>query len=237
MIPSSGTLAVASAYPDPPFDLILEGRNEGFDVELIGNLATRLGKQLRTVRYEGDDFNGIFDGLENGAYDAVISGTTITPERAARVLFSQPYLEFGQGLAVATARHPSVRSEDDLRGFVLGIQRGNTSDLVARRLLGANKIKSIRYYPYHGIATMLDDLQHGAIDAIVKLHPVLAYLVRDRPALAVVMEIPTHEQLGIAFGKSNTALRDAVDRALTATMHDGSFTALKAKYFPPGGAG
>jgi len=45
----------------------------------------------------GDDFNGIFEGLAKRSCDAVISGTTITPERAAIVLFSEPYLEFNQG--------------------------------------------------------------------------------------------------------------------------------------------
>ena len=39
----------------------------------------------------GDDFNGIFDRLAKRS-DAVISGTTITPERSAIALFSQPYL-------------------------------------------------------------------------------------------------------------------------------------------------
>jgi ABC-type amino acid transport substrate-binding protein len=228
-------LAVASAYPDPPFDLILQGRTGGFDVELMRELTARLGLQVQTVRYDGDDFNGIFDGLASGAYDAVISGTTITPDRAARVLFSQPYLEFGQGVAVAPGRHPAVRSEDDLGGFVVGIQQGNTSDAVARRLLSAGKIGRIRYYPYHGIDTMLDDLLDGTLDAVIKLHPVLAWLVRARPGLAVVMEVPTHERLGIAFSKENSALCEAVNGALEAAQRDGAFAALQAKYFAPAG--
>ena len=83
-----GTLVVASAYPDPPFDLIENGSESGFDIELMRAISAQLGVTLQPVRYSGDDFNGIFDGLAKHSYDAVISGTTITPERSTIVLFS-----------------------------------------------------------------------------------------------------------------------------------------------------
>src|SRR5260370_3579006 len=95
-----GTLIVASAYPDPPFDLMENGSATGFDIELMRAICAQLGLSPQPVPYSGDDFNGIFDGLANGTCDAVISGTTITPERSAIVQFSQPYLEFNQGIAV-----------------------------------------------------------------------------------------------------------------------------------------
>jgi polar amino acid transport system substrate-binding protein len=72
----------------------------GFDTELMRSICDDLGFTLRAVPYTGDDFDGIFDGLEDGSYDAVISGTTITPERERVALFSEPYLQFDQGLAV-----------------------------------------------------------------------------------------------------------------------------------------
>ena len=57
-----GTLIVASAYPDPPFDVLEEGSPSGFDIELMRAISSQLGLALRPVRYSGDDFNGIFDG-------------------------------------------------------------------------------------------------------------------------------------------------------------------------------
>src|SRR5262249_61587200 len=114
---------------------------------------------LRPLRYSGDDFNGIFDGLTTGNYDAVISGTTITPERSAVVLFSKPYLEFNQGVAVNRRLTPHVASVGDLHGLTAGIQSGNTSDFVAKRLLADGPIAGIQYYPYHGIPTELDALE------------------------------------------------------------------------------
>jgi ABC-type amino acid transport substrate-binding protein len=233
---TSGTLIVASAYPDPPFDLIDNGSASGFDIELMRAICAQLGLALQPVRYSGDDFNGIFDGLANRSYDAVISGTTITPERAAIALFSQPYLEFNQGVAVNRRSTPNVASLADLRGMTAGIQSGNTSAIVAKRLLAQGAIANIKYYPYHGIAAALDDLEAGRIGLVIKLHPVIAWLVKNRPALSVAIEVPTHEKLGIAFAKQNQALCEAVNRALAALRANGEFARLQARWFPrPGG--
>jgi polar amino acid transport system substrate-binding protein len=226
-----GTLTLASAYPDPPFDLIENGTASGFDLELMRAICAQLQLSLEPVRYSGADFNGIFDGLAQKSCDAVISGTTITPDRAKVALFSQPYLEFNQGVAVNRARTPNVASVADLHGLTAGIQSGNTSDFVAKRLVADGTIAGIKYYPYHGIATALDDLEAGRIGLVIKLHPVISWLVRDRPRLAVPLEVPTHEQLGIAFAKDNVALCDAVNGALVTLRGNGEFARLEARWF------
>lgn len=226
-----GTLIVASAYPDPPFDLIENGSAGGFDIELMRAICARLGLVLQPVRYSGGDFNGIFDGLANRSYDAVISGTTITPERSAIALFSQPYLEFNQGVAVNRRSTPKVASLADVRGLTAGIQSGNTSDFVAKRLLAEGAIANIKYYPYHGITTALDDLEAGRIGLVIKLHPVISWLVKNRPALSVAIEVPTHEKLGIAFAKQNEALCEAVNRALATLRDNGEFARVEARWF------
>jgi polar amino acid transport system substrate-binding protein len=226
-----GTLIVASAYPDPPFD-IKDGSAGGFDIELMRAICAQLGLTLQPEAYTGDDFNGIFDGLTKRTCDAVISGTTITPERTAIVLFSEPYLEFNQGVAVNRQRTPNLSSVADLRGLTAGIQSGNTSDAVARRLKAEGIVADIKYYPYNGIVTALDDLEAGRIGLIIKLFPVISWLVKGRPQLSVPLQVPTHEKLGIAFAKDNRDLCDAVNRALATLRANGEFARLQARWFP-----
>jgi polar amino acid transport system substrate-binding protein len=228
-----GALVVASAYPDPPFDIMENGSATGFDIELMRVVCGQLGLRLQPVPYSGDDFNGIFEGLAKQTCDAVISGTTITPERAAIVKFSEPYLEFNQGIAVNAQLTANVSSTGDLRGLTAGIQSGNTSDIVARRLRAEGAIADIRYYPYHGIASALDDLEAGRIGLVIKLFPVISWLVKDRPKLRVAMQVPTHEKLGIAFARQNDALCRAVNEALTMLRANGEFARLQARWLPP----
>src|SRR5215212_11014411 len=227
----SGVLRVASAFPDPPFEVTIDGTETGFDTELMRLICHDLGLARHQVEYSGDDFNGIFDGLNDGSYDAVISGTTITPKREQVALFSAPYLEFNQGLVVNVAWNPQIKSVADLRGQVVGIQVGNTSDLVARKLAAEGAIGDIKYYPYHGILTALDDLSAGHIGGFIKLFPVVSWLVKERRDLAVIQQIPTHEKRGIAFAKTTVELCAAVNKTLANIKESGSFDALYRKWF------
>jgi len=226
-----GTLIVASAYPDPPFDIMENESAGGFDIELMRAICAQLGLKLEAMPYSGDDFNGIFAGLEKGACDAVISGTTITPERSASVQFSDPYLAFNQGVAVNRQLMPNISSVADLQGLTAGIQSGNTSDAVARNWLAQGIIADIKYYPYHGIASALDDLDAGKIGLVIKLFPVISWLVKDRLNLRVSMQVPTREKLGIAFAKNNNELCDAVNGALKRLRGNGDFARLQARWF------
>ncbi len=209
---------------------MLGGAATGFDIELMRAVCRGLRLELRAVAYEGDNFNDIFDGLIAGTCDAVISGTTITPDRAAIVKFSRPYLVFNQGIAINRRVTPNVASTADLRGLTAGIQSGNTSDLVARKLPAQGDIAAIRYYPYNGITTAIGDLEAGRIGLIIKLFPVISWLIKGRPDLAVVMQEPTHERLGIAFAPDRADLRDAADAAIAQLRASGEFARLQANW-------
>jgi len=226
-----GTLVVASAYPDPPFELA-DGSDSGFDIDLMRAVSAQLGLSLSGTRYLADDFNGIFEGLSNGTCDAVISGTTITPERSEIVLFSQPYLEFNQGVAVNCSLTPKVSSVADLHGLTAGIQSGNTSEFVAQRWLAEGAIGKIQYYAYDGILSALADLEAGRIGLVIKLFPVISWLLQGHEELEVAMQVPTHEKLGIAFEKNNAELCAAVNSALDTLHSNGEFARLQARWFP-----
>ena len=219
-------LRVGAALPDPPFELMTPDGPAGFDIELMRRIAERLGRAWRLVRYTGADFNGIFAGLADGAYDCVASGTTITPERAKVVDFCAPYVVSGQSLVVDRTRHPEVHGVGDLKGLVIGVQRGNTSEPVAERLVAEGRAARVRVYAYDQIEQALADLSTGGCDAFMKLAPVTHWFVRDRPNLAVVQTGITREELGICVRKGDAALRQAIDQAQAALAADGMLAAL-----------
>ncbi len=226
------TFIVATAFPDPPFDVIDRDNGfSGFDIELISEIAALLKLTLKIVPYTGEDFNGIFDGLINQQYDAVISGTTITAARAEKVLFTKPYLEFNQGIAINHAKTPNVSAEEDLKGLVAGIQKGNTSDAVAKELKSRGLIADIHYYSYHQIEAALMDLQKGKIGLVIKLFPVISSLIKEYPELSVAMQVPTQEKIGIAVAKGNQPLCSAMNQALDTLKENSKIQTLALKWF------
>lgn len=227
-------LKVGAARPDPPFEFAGSDGPAGFDIALMRRIAAKLGCVWQLVRYEGADFNGIFAGLDSGAYDCVASGTTMTPAREQVADFCPPYAVSGQSLVVDATRHPGVHGIDDLAGLVIGVQHGNTSEPVAEQLVAAHRTARVRVYAYDEIETALDDLSTGGCDAFMKLAPVTAWLVRDRPKLKVVQVGITTERLGICVRKGNTALRAAIDKAQAELAADGTLAALVKEWLGDG---
>ena len=227
-------LKVGAALPDPPFEFIGKDGPSGFDIALMQRVAAKLGRAWQLVRYQGADFNGIFAGLESGAYDCVASGTTITPGRQKVADFCAPYAVSGQSLVVDTSRHPNVHGIADLAGLVIGVQQGNTSQPVADKLVAEHRAARVRVYAYDEIEQALDDLSAGGCDAFMKLAPVTEWFVRDRPKLRVVEVGITHELLGVCVRLGNTALRDAIGKAQAALMTDGTLPALIKQWLGKG---
>ncbi|QJP15718.1 amino acid ABC transporter substrate-binding protein [Starkeya sp. ORNL1] len=225
-----GTLRVASAVPDPPFEMMQSGALAGFDIDLMRALCGEIGLKWEPCRYEGGDFNGIFDGLANGEWDCVASGTTITPDRETKADFCQPYLVSGQSLVCNVERTPGATSIEDLRGQIVAVQKGNTSQPVVERLKAEGKIGDVRLYPYHGIGDMLDDLEAGKIAGIMKLAPVMHWLTRDRASLRVVQENITNEKLGICVRRGNDELRQALDDAQSRLVSNRTMKALTSRW-------
>jgi ABC-type amino acid transport substrate-binding protein len=94
----AGILKIGSDIPYPPFeDFDASGDAVGFDVDLMNEIARRLGLEPVWV---DTDFDTIFTQLAQGTWDVVASATTITAEREEMVNFTIPYFNANQALTV-----------------------------------------------------------------------------------------------------------------------------------------
>jgi len=221
------TLRVGAAFPDPPFNGMPD--NAGLDIDLMTELAKKLGATVKFIAYEGADFNGIFDGL-GSSYDCVAAGTTVTPDREKKAKFLPPYLISGQSLAVDTTRLPHVTSVDDLDGLTIGVQQGNTSQPIADRLVAQGKAGEVRVYDYGAIRAALTDLTTGACDAFMKLASVLTELVKPVPGVDVVQRGISVENIAIAVARSDQALLARLTVAQAELEDDGTLQRIREKW-------
>jgi polar amino acid transport system substrate-binding protein len=139
----------------------------GFDIDLM-NAAAKAGGF--TVEFKNTAWDGIFPGLENGKYDAVMSSVTITDERKKTMDFSDPYINAGQVLVVRTDSK-GVEKLADLKGKTVGAQIGTTG------AFAIEKEKDLKLKTYDEIGLAVEDLANGRIDAIVADNPTAASYV------------------------------------------------------------
>ena len=94
----AGIPKIGSDIPYPPFeDFDASGDAVGFDVDLMNEIARRLGLEPVWV---DTDFDTIFTQLAQGTWDVVASATTITAEREEMVNFTIPYFNANKALTV-----------------------------------------------------------------------------------------------------------------------------------------
>ena len=222
------TLRVGAAYPDPPFnDMPDDG---GLDIDLMAAVADKLNLDIEFVPYEGADFNGIFDALNDKEFDCVAAGTTVTPERETKAAFVPPYLISGQSLAVDTRRLPNVGSVDDLEGLTIGVQQGNTSGPIAEKLVAEGRAARVRVYAYGSIRAALDDLSTGGCDVFMKLAPVLTELVKPIADVEVVQRGLSTENIAIATGLADQELLARISVAQAELEEDGTLQRIRRKW-------
>jgi len=224
-----GTLTVGSCLEYKPFEFTKNGELTGFDVEIMEEIAKRMG--LSGVTWVKSNFDTIFTALATGQkFDAVAAASTITPEREAVVDFSDPYYNSRQSLTVNTDKTPDIQSTDDLSsGDSVGVQKGTTGKAWAEENLGPN---GIGVKTYTNITDAFTDPEAGRLTGILNDEPSSITEVADRPSLKVVEPIDTGEHYGIAINPENPALKPAIDAALADMIADGTYKQIFTKYFP-----
>jgi len=86
-----GVFMVGAEIGYPPMEYKADNGidNVGFDIDVANCIAGMLGLEAQFVDTAWD---GIFFGVEKGEYDIIISSVSITPERQAKYILTEPYV-------------------------------------------------------------------------------------------------------------------------------------------------
>ncbi|WP_166172790.1 basic amino acid ABC transporter substrate-binding protein [Rubrobacter tropicus] len=217
-------VTVASDIAYPPFESEKDGEPVGFDIDLLDEIGKRAGF---TPEYQNVTFDGIINGLRNNQYDMAISAMTITPERAERIDFSDPYFNADQSLLVPS--DSDIGSVDEIGDATVGVQIGTTGEIKANEFKDRGDITG-EVRTFDTIEDAFAALNNGQIDAIINDLPVSQDEVNGSDgALEIVQVIPTGEQYGIAFPKDSD-LRQDVNEALQEIKDDGTYEEIYKKW-------
>lgn len=216
-----GTLIVGSDIPFPPFEQGDPPLYEGFDIDLINEVADRLGLQ---TQIEDAPFDLLLQG-GGGQFDLAIAATTITPARENRVDFSDPYFLASQGLLVRA--DSDVTSFEDLEGKIVGAQDGTTGETYANE---SSRASEVRGFPE--IDDAYNALLSEQVDAVINdLPSVQDQADNSSGRLEVVADVETDEEYGVIFPQGTDALREAVNGALQEIKDDGTLNDLYQEWF------
>jgi len=221
---SSGKLTQCSDTPYEPFEFQKNGKDVGYDVDILRGIAQDNGL---TLVVKDVPFDGILGSLAAGDCDVVGSAVTITPERAKQVVFSRPYFDADQSLLVRTADKDKYKTLDDLAGQTIGVQSSTTGEAYAK----AHTPKGATIKSFDDATGLFGAIASKQIAAVLQDFPVNAFRATQDDAVTVTEKFKTGEQYGFAIKMGNSRMLGLIDDGLVKMKDDGRIDQIYKKYF------
>ena len=218
---TEGKLTMSTNAAFPPYEMTTDsGDLEGIDIEVAGAIAKKLGLELQV---DDMDFDAALLAAQQGKSDIVMAGVSVTEERQKVMEFSDSY---ATGVQVIIVKEDSeIASVEDLEGKMIGTQRGTTGNIYCTDDYGEDHITT-----YDNGLTAVQALMNGQVDCVViDQEPAKAFVAANQ-GLKILDTEYVSEDYAIGMAKGNTALLNAVNKALAELQEDGTVQSIVDKY-------
>ena len=221
-----GTISVGTMGDAKPYTFTdADGSFTGFDIELLLDVASRMGIDKDHVTFTGQDFSALMPSVANGRFDLAAAAIGTTDARKKTVDFSDGYLA---GYLSVLTPDASIKSADDLAGKRLGVVQGTLQETYAEKNFAKADIVK---FPDNNSA--VSGLNAGSIDAHFLDYEAAKQYAEQFKGLSIAINAPSFDApAGFVIAKGKDALREALNKGLREAMQDGTWKRLHEKWFP-----
>ena len=217
---SADNLRVAISSEYEPFAFIKDGKLTGFDVVFVNKIAERMAKK---VRFHDIAFQDILKTVKAGKVDLAIAAISRHESREKDVDFSIPYHTSVTVLIVPLAS--SVSSMEDLKGKIIGVEKGTTYEEYLKERHNNTEITS-----YEKFSDLVQSMRDGKCQAILTGYAEAYSLQNNSPDIKLIVIEGTQVQYCMAFPKGSP-LCDVINQQIDAMIKSGELHDLEKQFF------
>lgn len=226
----TGVITIGADTNYPPFEFSDDGGAtfKGFDVDLMTEMAKRLGLE---IEYKTYNFDSLIAGLNAGNdFDMVASAWTINEKRAEEVNFSTPY--FRNDFGVVVSADSTLKSIGDLKsGDAVSVQTGSSAFEWANKELAP---KGIVLKTFENTLDCFNALSAGDAVMVIQDLAMASEVAKDETRKVKVIEtVAAEEFFGLGFAKNlkGENMRKSFNSQLDAIAADGTYAEIYKKWF------
>jgi glutamate transport system substrate-binding protein len=218
----AGKVRVGTKIDQPLFGLKnLDGKLEGFDVEIAKLIAGEMGIQESNIEWVETVSANREPFIQQDKVDFVVATYTINDKRKQVVDFAGPYYEAGQDIMVAKGNPLGITGPDDLAGKKVCSVTGSTPAENIRTNYPEAKLTEFDVY-----SKCAEALKNGQVEAVTTDNVILLGLIsKDQEAFELVGKPFTKEPYGIGVKKGDTQFRTFINDTLEKAVQDGRWLA------------
>jgi ABC-type amino acid transport substrate-binding protein len=227
-VKAAGKILVGTAADYPPFEFYASNYQlDGFDIQLMKEIGKRLGIE---VEFNDFAFEGVLDALRLKQVDAAIAGISVTDDRRALVDFSNIYYIGKDAALIRSADQGTIKTEQDLAGKKIGVQRGTTFQAwVQDHLVDPGLVPQANVISYANVDAMVTDLRERKTDVVIMGEsPARVYDRRFRDIIVGITGV-NPQRFAIA-SRNGSTLSNQFNSALLQIQSDGTFAKLVDQY-------
>ncbi|EHZ4884830.1 TPA: transporter substrate-binding domain-containing protein [Campylobacter lari subsp. concheus] len=212
-------VGVEASYP--PYEFMQDGKLNGFDIDIIKELAKRVNFKIEFVNMS---YDALIPALMGRKIDLAISSMGITPQRAQNVDFSISY--FKDKNVYLKHKDNDFSQKDDLKSKNICVLLGSIQENAAKQILNAKVIAS------ENILNCFLSLDVKKNDVVVTDKASAMNFLKQYPnIIAFYEEDDGSDGFGIAFRKNEFKdLISKVNQHLEEMKKDGTLEKLLVKY-------
>jgi glutamate transport system substrate-binding protein len=215
---SAGKVTVGTKFDQPLFGLKnLEGKPEGFDVEIAKIITGELGISADNINWVETVSANREPFIQQGKVDFVVATYTINDKRKKVVDFAGPYYQAGQDIMVAKGNPLGITGPETLAGKRVCSVSGSTPAENIKTNYPQAKLTEFDVY-----SKCAEALKNKQVDAVTTDNVILLGLIsKDQESFELVGKPFTEEPYGIGMKKGDTAFRTFVNDTLAKAEQDG----------------
>lgn len=228
-IKQAGTIKVGTSADYPPFEYVDDSGNKiGFDVELMQEIANRMGVKLEWVDMP---FDSLIAAVQEGKIDASISAFNYSEERDQKIDFTEAYYMSEDGLIVADTFTGAIVNPEDVANFKVGVQSGTTQDTwLTDNLVTTGKMPEANLFRYERADQVAMDLKNGRIDVWMADAIPGQALVDQLGGMKVVYKgVLSSGPMNIIIPNGDTALAEEMNKIIKQLESEGFIKQLAIK--------
>jgi polar amino acid transport system substrate-binding protein len=230
-VKQEGVIKVGTSADYPPFESVDESGNKvGFDIELMTEIAKRLGVELEWVDMP---FDSLIAAVQEGKIDASISAFNYSEERDLTVDFTEAYYTSEDAFTVAETFAGSIVNPEDVAGFKVGVQTGTTQDgWLTDTLVTGGKLPEENLFRYDRVDQAMMDLKNGRIDVMMSDYVPAQALATQLGGLKIVYHgVLSSGPMNIVIPEGDKELAQAINEIIKQLQSEGFIDGLAVKYF------
>jgi ABC-type amino acid transport substrate-binding protein len=224
LLKSEFRIGIAPYYP--PLAYKFRGQLVGMEVDFAKQLGKELDKQITFVE---TPWSELIPALVEEKIDIIMSGMSITEERAKLVSFTEPYMQIGQMALVRARDQASFSNPESFFDTTsrVGFVSATTGEQVAKAIFSKAKL-----VPQPTVEDGVAALRQGVIDIFIHDAPTV-WRIGSNPGEQELIGLYwplSQEPLAWAVRKSDGPLHSALSRKVKEWKRSGRLEALMSRW-------